>query len=80
MTTRVYRLDVTYPPGSDAPGWQPEGWVPLPFHPVKFRWPRHRKFLSKRGAHNLAAVFRRYGAEVTVVASDPVTWPDGGAS
>lgn len=82
MTTRVYRLDVTYPPGSDAPGWTPEGWDPDEYRDAwtdKFVWPRARKFLSRRGAEDRAKLLRSYGATVTVVPSDPVTWPDGGA-
>ncbi|HEY9367533.1 hypothetical protein [Streptomyces sp.] len=26
MTTRVYRLDITYPDGHDKPGWRPTNW------------------------------------------------------
>ncbi len=79
---RVYRLDVTYPPGSRRPGWQPAGWEsrwapgPIPDGEADyFRWPAERRFLSRSGAMKRAALLRSYGAEVTVVASDPVTWP-----
>jgi hypothetical protein len=26
--TTVFRLDVTYPPGSQVPGWEPPSWDP----------------------------------------------------
>jgi hypothetical protein len=90
MVTRVYRLAVTLPEGSDAPGWEPPGWEPDDYritsgpdagawdsHP--FRWPANRLCLSPGTAKRRAAIFRKYGATVVIEASEPVTWPSGGA-
>jgi hypothetical protein len=78
--TRVYRLNVTYPPGSLEPGWEPPGWTitgPNGYEDrPDFRWPRERLYLSRSGAKTGADLFRKYGAEVTIERSDPVTWPD----
>lgn len=86
MTERfVYRLDVIYPEGSDDPDWAPEGWVEwqAPYSPDEdgsFFWPRVRPYLSRSGAEARAALLRKYGATVTVVQSNPVTWPDDRAA
>lgn len=87
---RVYRLDVTYPAGSDEPGWEPAGWEPGGYQiddagsweTGEFRWPRERVYLSRKGADYKAGLLRGYGAQVTVVPSLPVEWPaaSGGAS
>lgn len=88
--TRVYRLNVTYPPGSLEYGWEPpelSGWAPvLSFTPEGegddvFRWPQNRACLTLGTAKRRAKLFRKYGAEVTIERSDPVTWPgaDGGS-
>lgn len=84
--TRVYRLDVIYPPGSLEWGWEPPGWDgwgderasahPEDGGPAPFQWPSVRRYLSRRGAETRAALLRKYGAIVTVVASNPVTWPE----
>jgi hypothetical protein len=82
----VYRLDITYPPGSEEPGWQPEGWEPQEYQITSgpdagawdsesFRWPRERMYFSKSGAEGRADLFRKYGAKVTVRRSHSVTWP-----
>jgi hypothetical protein len=42
----------------------------------EFRWPRPKLFLSPGGACHRAFLLHWYGAEVRVVRSDPVTWPD----
>jgi hypothetical protein len=87
--TRLYRLDVVYPPGSDEWRWAPPGWDDDPdnqemepdtgaWGPAPFSWPAVRRYLSRSGAERRANLFRKYGAVVTVVASDPITWPDGG--
>lgn len=84
--TRVYRLTVIYPEGSHEPGWRPESWdeflASLTWRQRReaerrgFRWPRERLFLSSSGAYGRAALLRWMGAEVEVLASDPVTWPN----
>jgi hypothetical protein len=80
---RIYRLVITYPPGSDESGWLPRGWT-SPVLSKKhrrqlrrqgFSWPRERLFLSRSGAVNRAGWLRSYGAAVEVIASEPVTWP-----
>lgn len=61
-------------PDGDPFGDEPDmaGWEPSPFF-----WPAARIYRSRSGAETRADLFRRYGAVVTVVASNPVTWPDG---
>ena len=77
----VYRLDITYPPGSRERGWEPPGWVisgPNGYEddPGEFRWSRERAFLSPSGAKHAADLFRGYGATVEIVRSERVTWGD----
>lgn len=90
MSAYVYRLDVTYPPGSDEYGWAPEGWDDAPenqemepdtgaWGPAPFHWPAVRRYQSRGGAERRAELLRSYGATVTVVRSNPVTWPAGAA-
>ena len=94
MTERpvyVYKLAVTYPPGSREYGWEPPGWgagseayldgyVTNPDDPGEFRWPRERLYLSRSGANAGADLFRKYGATAEIVRSERVTWgePDAG--
>ena len=84
--TRVYRLDVTYPPGSLEWGWEPPGWEPENYRVTSgpdagaweaetFRWPQSRLCLTLATAKRRAAIFRKYGAAVTIRASEPVIWP-----
>lgn len=77
--TRVYRLDVTYPPGSLVPGWEPAGWDPEPApydeDRERFRWPVNRLCLTPTTAKRRAALFRSYGAQVEIVPSKPIEWP-----
>ena len=78
----VYRLDITYPPGSREWGWEPPGWVisgPNGFEddPGEFRWPPERLLLSASGAKRRAELFRGYGATVEIVRSERVTWAAG---
>jgi hypothetical protein len=82
--TRVYRLVVEYPPRSREPGWEPPGWEPVRIlgesesfgeYGEEFRWPANRLCLSAATASRRAQIFRKYGAEVTVERSEPVTWP-----
>lgn len=81
MTTYVYRLDVTYPPGSLELGWAPPGWEPEPgaYPPGEdyFRWPANRLCLTATTAKRRADLFRKYGATVEIVRSKPVEWPGG---
>jgi len=84
---RIYRLAITYPEGSHEPGWRPASYDDPRFlatltarqrreHKKRpFQWPRERQFLSSSGAYGRAMVLRWYGAQVEVLASDPVTWP-----
>jgi hypothetical protein len=84
---RVYRLEITYPEGSDAPGWVPACWPEL-LASIKdrarrrelrrrgFRWPRERLFLSASGAYKRAGLLTVFGATVFVDASWPVTWSE----
>lgn len=86
--TRVYKLDIIYPEGSHEPGWRPACWSDPEYLRTmdrklrrelerrEFKWPRERLFLSSSGAYNRAGLLLWYGAEVTVLASDPVTWPN----
>lgn len=89
--TYVWRLDVTLPPEASDPGWEPDAWLEeLPPYPEGgmppeamedgFRWPRQRRFLSESGAKKQAALFRKYGAEVTIKRSAPVKWPQNEAA
>lgn len=85
---RVYKLTVVYPEGSHEPGWRPACWSDPEFLAKldrkarrelaarAFRWPRERLFLSSSGAYGRANLLTWYGAEVQVIASDPVTWPN----
>lgn len=84
---RVYRLMVIYPEGSHEKGWRPACWSDPRFLATlpraerralarrEFRWPRERRFMSSSSAYGRANLLTWYGAEVTVEASDPVTWP-----
>jgi hypothetical protein len=93
MARRVflYRLGITYPEGSQEPGWEPPGWreglaVDLgrgqpdddwrPGYCYDFRWPRRRTYLSRAAAERQARLLERCGAKVTVVQSLPVEWPE----
>jgi hypothetical protein len=85
---RVYQLVITYPEGSQRPGWRPAGWSDPQFLATlshrqrrqlaraEFSWPAERRFLSASGAEGRANLLRWYGAGVSVYASDPVTWPE----
>jgi hypothetical protein len=88
MTDRpvyVYKLVVSYPPGSDEPGWVPFCWNEL-LAGVKdrrqrqalrrrgFRWPKERLFLSHSGAWGRAGLLSWCGATVEVRRSGEVTW------
>lgn len=76
---RVYALEVTYPDGSDKSGWEPQNWDPelSPdlYGERYFKWPKNRRYLSASSAHRRAQLFRSYGCEVDVVASEPIQWP-----
>lgn len=83
---RVFKLDVTYPPGSLDLGWEPEGWAGVDYQVAHgddagswettvFQWPAERHFLSASGAETRAALLRGWGADVTVRPSLPVQWP-----
>lgn len=80
---RVYRLDITYPEGSQELGWEPPGWTvtgPNGYFDEddpEFRWPAEHLFLSRSGANKRAALLRGYGATVTLVPSLPLEWPAG---
>ena len=75
----VWHLDVEYPPTEP---W-PKGCVPgneasyawAEEHDGHFWFPRHTRYLSERTANKRAALLRTYGATVTVVRSNPVTYP-----
>jgi hypothetical protein len=86
--TRVYRLIITYPPGSEnGSGFRPYGWEDilsrLPYRARRkelkrgFRWPAERKFLSSNAAYRRAHLLEFYGAHVLVQASTPVSWDYG---
>jgi hypothetical protein len=84
MTTHVYRLDITYPEGSDDGYWEPEGdwWEHLPrwdkyqSAPEVFEWPAEHLYLSRSGADKRATMLRAWGATAKVVRSAPVEFPD----
>lgn len=78
----VYRLDVVYPEGSDAPDWEPEGWEPMwgtepetgaPERQV-FRWPASRHCLTLGTAQRWATRLRNWGCKVEIERSEPVAW------
>jgi hypothetical protein len=76
-------LDVVYPEGSDAPGWEPPGWTPDRLEladgsveVLPFRWPVGRRYLDQTAAKERAELLRTYGAKVEVVRSNRVSWPD----
>jgi hypothetical protein len=81
----VYYLEITYPPGSKAPGWKPEHWDEAAYglkwrarrkvQRKGFRWPRERMFLSSSSAWGRAAYLSWCGARVQVHRSYPVQWP-----
>lgn len=73
----VYRLVVEYPPGSLEWGWEPPGWDRrrLLVGKVPFRWPVNRLCFTSATAKRRAGLFRKYGADVTIERSAPVTWP-----
>ena len=78
-TVRVYRLNVTLPPGSDDPEWEPPGWTDDDHYAGQaFQWPRVTRYLSMSKAQRRADLLRKYGATVTVECSLPVTWPADG--
>lgn len=72
--TRVYMLEVVYPPGVD---WDhpPPNWQPL-YDEQDFYFPRERKYLSKKAALAKATLLVSYGCQVTLRTSDPVTFGD----
>ena len=76
----VYRLHVTPPPESLAPGWEPPGWhnghdwCP-PEEECVFRWPSKRHCMSSGTASRWARQLKEYGATVRVERSEPVRWP-----
>lgn len=69
--TRLYEMDVTYPPGAHTPGWRPWGWNP----DVPFSWPTYGRCLSLATARRRATELESYGAYVTIHPSNPITWP-----
>jgi len=83
--TRCWRLVISYPAGSQEPGWEPPGWdryatasagaPPPEWDGADFRWPRERVFLSERGARWRRTLLEGWGATVRIQRSDPVTWP-----
>jgi hypothetical protein len=71
----VYRLNVTLPPGSGDPEWEPPGWDDDMHNAGEgFRWPRVTRFLSQSAAERRANLLRKYGATVTVERSHAVKW------
>lgn len=86
--TCVYQLDVVYPEGSHEKDWRPELWSNPKFLATltrkerrelakrEFRWPRVHLYLSSSGAYQRAWLLRSFGAEVEVLASRPVEWPN----
>jgi hypothetical protein len=71
----LYRLRVTLPPEAAEPGWEPQAWLDDDYR-GDFRWPETRLYLSGGWARRRANLFRKYGAQVTIERSAPVTWPD----
>lgn len=76
----VWRLDVEYPPTEPWPrAGVPGNAASYEFaeqNDGHFWWPRHTRCLSERTANKRAELLRKYGATVTVVRSNPITWPD----
>lgn len=84
-TYYVYKLDVVYPEGSDAPGWQPaenyeERWGTDPetggAEVFPFEWPRPRRCLSYSTAKRWATQLTKWGCKVEIVRSQPVAWDE----
>lgn len=75
----IYALEITYPEGSDQPGWEPQNWDPeqsaYNYGERYFKWPKIRRYLSNSAAQRRAQLFRCFGCEVDVVASEPIQWP-----
>lgn len=81
--TYAYRLDVTYPEGSNERGWEPkdwDGWADevagdLDASSIYFQWPSVKTYLSQSTAKRRADLLRKYGATVTIIRSEPIVWP-----
>lgn len=72
----LYRLNVTLPPEAADPNWEPAGWEDDPHNAGQsFQWPRVTRYLAASRAEHRARLLRKYGAEVTIERSAPVTWP-----
>jgi len=85
----LYRLDVTYPEGSDDPEWEPADWETICeeremadhyYGAVKYPewsgWPTPRIYRTRSGAERRRDYLERCGAKVVIHQSLPVEWPD----
>ena len=75
--THVYRLAIQYPKL-----WLGPGGAPGTVRAAVAAAPGvlETEFLTRTGAHEVGKFWRLQGAEVVIVKSDPVTWPDGSPS
>lgn len=89
--TYVYKLVVTLPEGSDAPGWEPDDWAAIcddygwssSDYGMRDQRPwlgfartaRRRQSFTRAAAEKRKVLLERCGATVTIERSDPVTWP-----
>lgn len=77
MTFHIWALSVSYPDGSDEPGWAPPGWQPdsdyvTRFHTAEFYWPSVRSaYLSRSSAVRRANLLEKYGAAVRLLRAEP---------
>lgn len=79
--TYAYRLDVTYPEGSNERGWEPKDWDGWADEgasrdpSIYFQWPSVKTYLSQSAAKRRADLLRKYGASIEIVRSEPIVWP-----
>ena len=73
MSSYLYRLDVTWPPGWDG---EPPAAVVLALSGL--RAPFQAEFAIRGSAYRMRAFWRDLGAAAEVVRSNPVTWPGEG--
>lgn len=89
--TYAYRLEVTYPEGSQEPDWEPSAWPEIckergwyeeaygastwPDWPGWATWTKRKTYLSGSAAAKRKKLLERFGATVTMIRSLPIEWP-----
>lgn len=82
MITRLYRVEVEYPPGAfdeDGNDVEPDGWEPDEYHYERwgdrFFWPSDDKIYHSRStAAKRRNLFRRLGCRAEIQRSAPIVW------